>query len=77
MANCEGTLNIVIGGRELMSEADKILSESFGSSYRYAKAVVDYGIGSVALAVVNGSNVGAAVYYSINAGSVRLALFIT
>ncbi|MFP3297320.1 MAG: GNAT family N-acetyltransferase [Vulcanisaeta sp.] len=74
MANCEGTLNVVIGGRELMSEADKILSEPFGSSYRYAKAVVDYGIGSVALAVVNGSNVGAAVYYSINAGSVKLCI---
>ncbi|WP_054854190.1 GNAT family N-acetyltransferase [Vulcanisaeta distributa] len=72
--NCNDPITVLIGGRELMNSAELILREFFGSAYRYARAVVDYGVGSVALAVINGSSVGATVYYSINVGSVRLCV---
>jgi GNAT superfamily N-acetyltransferase len=71
---CDGSLNIVIGGRELIGEAEELLRKFFGSGYRYARAVVDYGIGSIALAVINGVNVGAAVYYKVTVGLVRLCV---
>ncbi len=57
-----------------MGHAEPILRDFFGSAYRYARAVVDYGVGSVALAVINSSSVGAAVYYGINVGSVKLCV---
>ncbi|WP_054841931.1 GNAT family N-acetyltransferase [Vulcanisaeta distributa] len=73
--SCYGPITVLIGSRELMSHAEPILRNFFGSAYRYAKAVVDYGgVGSVALAVINGSSVGAAVYYSINVGAVKLCV---
>ncbi|MGC8608021.1 MAG: GNAT family N-acetyltransferase [Vulcanisaeta sp.] len=72
--NCDGSITVFIDGKELMSSAEQILRDFFGSAYRYARAVVDYGVGFVALAVVNGSSVGAAVYYSINVGLIRLCV---
>ena len=72
--NCDGSITVFIGGKELMNDAESILRDFFGSAYRYARAVVDYGVGSVALAIVNGSSVGAAVYYSINVGSIKLCI---
>ncbi|ADN51877.1 GCN5-related N-acetyltransferase [Vulcanisaeta distributa DSM 14429] len=72
--NCDGPITVLIGSRELMDYAEPILRDFFGSAYRYARAVVDYGVGSVALAVINESGVGAAVYYSVNVGAVRLCV---
>ncbi|WP_252901810.1 GNAT family N-acetyltransferase [Vulcanisaeta sp. JCM 14467] len=72
--NCGGPITVVIGGTELMSHAEPILREFFGSAYRYAKAVVDYGVGSVALATVDGSIAGAVVYYGVNVGSIKLCV---
>ncbi|BDR93405.1 GNAT family N-acetyltransferase [Vulcanisaeta souniana] len=72
--DCDGSITVLIGSKELMGSAEQILRDFFGSAYRYARAVVDYGVGSVALAIVNGSSVGAAVYYGINVGSVRLCI---
>ena len=72
--NCGGPITVVIGGTELMSSAEPILREFFGSAYRYAKAVVDYGIGSVALATVDRSSVGTVIYYGVNVGSIKLCV---
>lgn len=72
--NCNGSITVLVGNDELMEEAGEILREFFGSAYRYAKAVVDYGIGSVALAVINELSVGAAIYYPITVGSIKLCV---
>lgn len=72
--NCDGSITVLIGGKELMDSAESILRGFFGSSYRYARAVVDHGVGSVALATINGSNIGAAVYYGVSVGSIKLCI---
>lgn len=65
---------MLVGNGELMSKAGEILREFFGPAYRYAKAVVDYGVGSVALAMIDNSSVGVAVYYPITVGSIKLCV---
>ena len=72
--SCDGLITVLLGGKELMDDAEAILRDFFGFTYRYARAVVDYGVGSVALAMIDKASVGAAVYYNIGVGSVRLCV---
>lgn len=71
---CDGLITVLVGNGELMDRAEAVLKGFFGSAYAYAKSVVDYGVGSVALATINGVSVGAAIYYQVPVGSVRACI---
>ncbi len=58
----------------MFSEAEEVLREAFGSSFRYARAVVDYGVASVAVAKLGGEVVGAVVFYRASFPRVRLCV---
>ncbi len=52
-------------GREYLGIALRILAESYGRALEYARAVVEDGVGDVAVAFVGNVPAGAEVFYSI------------
>lgn len=65
---------VEVGSKELFNEAEDVLRRSFGSSFRYAKAVVDYGAGLVAIARINNDVAGAVVFYNVLFPKVKLCV---
>lgn len=68
-------INVVVGtGSELLRRSEPVLRSAFGRGYEYARAVVEHGTGSIALATIDGIDAGAAVFYRVRVGEATLCV---